>query len=284
VRSFFCNLQGRARKLQKNGYIIPGKVGNILSQTIRAVERALDVLLCFSKQTPELTMTQIAERVGIHKSTVHRLLATLQEKHFVERDESTGAYRLGINMLQMAYLTLEHNDLRHVVAPYLRQLSEQHRETVNLSILDGADVVYLDVVESPQRVKLAAATGQRLPAFCTASGKAILAFSPIEVVQQVLARGMPRYTQNTLESVDKFIEDMKQTREQGFSLSLQEYEEGINAIAVPILDHNNQPIASIAIAGPSYRLNQEKMLEIGPNILATIREISSEVEITTNSS
>ena len=131
-------------------------------------------------------MTQIAERVGIHKSTVHRLLATLEEKHFVERDESTGAYRLGINMLQMAYLTLERNDLRNIAARYLSQLSEQHRETVNLSVLDGPDVIYLDVVESPQRVKLAAAIGQRLPAFCTASGKATLAYSPIEVVQQVL--------------------------------------------------------------------------------------------------
>lgn len=227
-------------------------------------------------------MTQIAEKVGIHKSTVHRLLATLEEKHFVERDKSTGAYRLGINMLQMAYLTLERNDLRNIAARYLRQLSEQHRETVNLAILDGPDVIYLDVVESPQRVKLAAATGQRLPAFCTASGKAILAFSPFEVVQKVLEQGMPRYTQNTLISVESFFENMKQTQERGYALSLQEFEEGINAIAVPILDHRNQPIASVAVAGPSYRLTQERMAEIGNNLMATAHEISVEVEIATN--
>ncbi len=252
-----------------------------MSQTIRAVERALDVLLCFSRQTPELSMTQIAEQVGIHKSTAHRLLATLEEKQFVERDKSTGAYRLGISLLQMAYLTLQRNDLRNVAARYLRQLSEQYRETVNLAILNGPDVIYLDVVESPQRVKLAAATGQRLPAFCTASGKAILAFSPIELVQQVLEHGMPRYTQNTLVSLDSFFENMNQTRERGFALSLQEFEEGINAIAVPILDNRNQPIASVAVAGPSYRLTQERMIEIGNQILAIAREISTEFEMAT---
>ena len=258
------------------------KAGNTLSHTIRAVERALDVLLCFSRQTPELTMTQISERVGIHKSTVHRLLATLEEKHFVERDQSTGAYRLGLNMLQMAYLTLQRNDLRNIVARYLRQLSEEYLETVNLSILDGPDVIYLDVVESPQRVKLAAATGQRLPAFCTASGKAILAFSPDEVVQQVLKHGMPRYTQNTLVSAESFFENLNQTRERGFALSDQEFEEGINAIAVPILDLANQPLASVAIAGPSYRLTKDRMIGIGEQILETAREISIEVEMSTN--
>ena len=227
-------------------------------------------------------MTQISERVGIHKSTVHRLLATLEEKHFVERDLSTGAYRLGINMLQMAYLTLQRNDLRNIAARYLRQLSEKYRETINLSILDDPDVIYLDVVESPQRVKLAAATGQRLPAFCTASGKVILAFSSDEVVEQVLEHGMPQYTQNTLNSIDRFMENMNQTREQGFALSLQEFEEGINAIAVPILDHRNQPIASVAVAGPSYRLTKEKMIGIGQQILSVAQEMSTEVNLATN--
>ena len=228
-------------------------------------------------------MTQISEKIGIHKSTVHRLLATLEEKHFVERDISTGTYHLGINMLQLAYLTLEHNYLRQMTKRYLQRLSEEHRETINLSILDGADVVYLEVVESSQRVKLAAATGQRLPAFCTASGKAILAFSPDEVVQKVLDRGMPRYTKNTLVSRESFFENLNHTREQGFALSLQEFEEGINAIAVPILDHNNLPIASVAVAGPSFRLTYERMIEIGPEVLAAVREISFEVEMAINS-
>lgn len=250
-----------------------------MSESIRAVERALDVLMCFTNQTPELTMTQISDLIGINKSTVHRLLATLEGKRFVERDAVTGFYKPGIRLLQMAFLTMENNDLRRLAAPFLHNLCNQFRENVNLSILDGADVVYVDAIESSQRVKLAAAPGQRLPAFCTASGKAILAFLPEENIKHILERGMPGYTQNTLTSPELFFENIRQVRELGFAISIQEFEDGINAIAAPIC---NQPIASISIAGPAYRLTRERMLEIGPDLLVTAKNIAMEVERTLN--
>lgn len=250
-----------------------------MSESIRAVERALEVLMCFTSQTPELTMTQISEMVGINKSTIHRLLATLEGKRFVERDQVTGMYRPGIRLLQMAFLTLEHNDLRRLAAPFLHKLCDQFRENVNLSVLDDTDVVYLDVIESPQRVKLAAMPGQRLPAFCTASGKAILAFLPEEKIQDILARGIPRYTQNTLTTEEAFLDDMRRTRERGYAFSEQEFEDGINAIAAPICHH---PIASVSIAGPAYRLTRERMIEIGSTLLETVKEIALEIEVANN--
>jgi DNA-binding IclR family transcriptional regulator len=170
---------------------------------------------------------------------------------------------------------MEHNSLRRLAAPFLQDLCNQYRENVNLSLLDGADVVYVDVIESSQRVKLAATPGQRLPAFCTASGKSMLAFLPEEQVKHILERGMPKYTQTTVESVEDFFKDMHQIREQGFAISDQEFEEGINAIAAPICD---QPIASVSIAGPAYRLTRERMLEVGPNLLAVAKNIALEVE------
>ena len=250
-----------------------------MGESIRAVERALDVLMCFTSQTPELTMTQISEMVEINKSTVHRLLATLEGKRFVERDAITGLYKPGIRLLQMAFLTLEHNDLRRLAAPFLHNLCDQFRENVNLSVLDDTDVIYLEVIESPQRVKLAAEPGQRLPAFCTASGKAIIAFLPEDKVRDILARGMPKYTQNTLISEEVFWENMRHTREQGYAISEQEFEDGINAIAAPICNH---PIASVSIAGPAYRLTRERMIEIGPQLLTAVKKIAQEVELTNN--
>lgn len=248
-----------------------------MSESIRAVERALDVLMCFTNQTPELTMTQISDLVGINKSTIHRLLATLEGKRFVERDTATGLYKPGIRLLQMAFLTMEHNDLRRLSAPFLHNLCNQFCENVNLSILDGADVVYVGVVESLQRVKLAAIPGQRLPAFCTASGKSILAFLPEENVKRILECGMPRYTQYTIASPEIFFEDICHVRELGFAISEQEFEDGINAVAAPICD---QPIGSISIAGPAYRLTRERMLEIGPDLLIVAKNIAIEVERT----
>jgi IclR family KDG regulon transcriptional repressor len=248
-----------------------------LSETVRTVDRALDILLCFSRQTPELTMTQIAELVEINKSTVHRILGTLEERRFVERDATTGAYKPGPSLLQIAYLAIEYNDLCRLAGPFMHRLVEQYRETTTLGELDGLEVLYLDVIESPQRVKLAAATGQRLPAFCTASGKAILAFAQDELVQRVLESPLPQYTSNTLHSPEALLADLHQIREQGFAISLQEFEEGINAVAAPILGLNDQPIASVAVAGPSYRLTREHMVEIGTYIQVVAHDITSNI-------
>ena len=253
-----------------------------MSESVRAVDRALDVLLCFSSQTPELTMTQIAEQVGIHKSTAHRLLATLENKRFIQRDPETGIYRLGIRLLQMAYLTLEQNDLRRLAVPFMHQLCDMYEENIDLTILDGTDVVFINILEGPKRVKLAAAIGQRLPAYATASGKAILGFLPEKIVQRILDRGTPQLTSHTLNTQEVLLHDLKSVRELGFAISEQELEEQINAVAAPIFSQENYPVASIAVAGPAYRLTRQRMLEIGPNLVSTARTISEEVKMAAN--
>jgi IclR family acetate operon transcriptional repressor len=224
-------------------------------------------------------MTQIADQIGIHKSTVHRLLATLERRRFVQRDPATGAYQLGVRVLQMAYLTLEHNDLRRLATPFMRGLCDRHQENVDISVLDEDDVVFIHHLEGPQRVKVAATTGQRLPAFATASGRAILAYLPDPVVQRILAIGMPRYTRFTPPTAEKVFEDLQMIRERGFAYSEQEYEDGINAVAAPILDGVGRPFAATAIVGPAYRLTTQRMFEIGPDVIATARDIAQELAI-----
>jgi DNA-binding IclR family transcriptional regulator len=252
-----------------------------MSESVRAVDRALDVLLCFTNQTPELTMTQIADLVGIHKSTAHRLLATLENKRFIQRDQDTGIYRLGIRLLQMAYLTLEQNDLRRLAAPFMHRLCDLYEENIDLTVLDDTDVVFINILEGPQRVKLAAAIGQRLPAYATASGKAILGFMPEKQVRRILDRGMPQLTPHTFNSIDELSNNLDTVRELGFAISEQELEEQINAVAAPIFDQEHHPIASIAVAGPAYRLTRKRMMEIGPIVVTTAGEISLEIVMAT---
>jgi len=251
-----------------------------MSESIRAVERALEVLECFSIKTPELSMTQIAEKININKSTVHRLLATLERRRFVERDPISGTYRAGIHLLQLAYLAMETNDLRRVAEPFMRQLWEQVRETIDLAVFDGNEIVYVGVIESPQRVKLAAAVGQRLPAFCTASGKAFLAYLPKDTVMHVFEHDLHQYTPNTVISPERIIEDLRICQEQGFAITEQEFEEGINAIGAPIIGRNGMPIATVSVAGPAYRLTREKMIEMSSSVRETANMISQEVGMT----
>jgi DNA-binding IclR family transcriptional regulator len=250
-----------------------------MSEPIRAVNRALDILLCFTKQTPRLSMTQIAEQVGMNKSTVHRLLGTLEKRKLVQRDPETGLYQLGIRVLQMAYLTLEHNDLRNHATTFLRRLCEQHRETITLSVLDDTDVVFLDVIESSQRVKIAASIGQRLPAFATAAGKAMFAYLPAEAVKNILTRGMQPFTPKTIQSMDVLLNDLSHIRGLGYAISEQEYEDGINAVAAPILSSNGSPIAAIAVAGPAFRLPVERMRELAPTLMTAAKEIAQGFDI-----
>ena len=160
----------------------------------------------------------------------------------------------------------------------MKQLNDSFRETVTLSILDDSDMVYIAVDTSPQTVTLAAKTGQRLPAFCTASGKVVIAYSPDVVVNKIFDQGFPEYTPHTIRSTETMLHIINLVRERGFAYSDQEYEEGINAVAAPILDRNNQPLAAIAVAGPAYRLSVDRMLEIGPTVARVAKEISREFE------
>jgi DNA-binding IclR family transcriptional regulator len=159
----------------------------------------------------------------------------------------------------------------------MQRLNDMHLETITLSILDDKDMVYIAVLESPQKVKLAAEPGQRLPAFCTASGKVVIAYSPEDVGQLILEEGFRKYTSSTINTRETMLHILDLVRQRGFAYSEQEYEEGINAVAAPILDKKNRPLAAIAVAGPTYRLPVERMMEIGPTVAAIAKEISKEI-------
>jgi DNA-binding IclR family transcriptional regulator len=180
----------------------------------------------------------------------------------------------------MASLVLQDVDLHRWAHPYLQRLSAEFGETVDLSILDGSHVIYLEVIESPQRVKLAAAVGQRLPAFFTASGKALLAFLPEEQVRKIIAENIAESANHASLAVQDMIADLRAATECGYAISEQEYEEAINAVAAPIFDAEKNPIASIAIVGPSYRLTRERLPMLGESLRKMIEVISREVGLT----
>jgi len=244
---------------------------------VRAVERALDILLCFTHEEPTRSLTQIAEAIHMSKTTVHRLLATLESKRFITRDKATGVYRLGFRFIEMASLVLQDVDLHRWARPYLKTLSEECGETVDISVLDGSHVIYLEVIESPQRVKLAAAVGQRLPALFTASGKALLAFLPEQQVRAIVEQNLAERAERTPVSLPDILADLRLTAQRGYAISEQEYEEDINAVAAPICDASNRPIASIAIVGPSFRFTKDRLPALGEAIRKMNRVIAEEV-------
>jgi IclR family transcriptional regulator, KDG regulon repressor len=235
-------------------------------------------LLCFTREEPTRSLTQIAESVHMSKTTVHRLLTTLEIKRFITRDKVTSLYRLGFRYIEMAALVLQDLELHRWAHPYLQRLSNEFDETIDLSILDGSHVIYLEVIESSQRVKLAAAVGQRLPAFFTASGKALLAFLPEEQAEKIIGDNLAESPNHSSISPD-MLADLRATAERGYAIAEQEYEDAINAVAAPIFDAEKRPIASVAIVGPSFRLTRDRLPALGEALRDMTQEISNEVGV-----
>lgn len=249
-------------------------------RSTRAVDRALDILFCFKKNERDLTFTQIVERVGIHKSTVHRLIATLERRRFLQRVEENGSYRLGWALLELGFSVLEHTDLHRQATPYMQRLATESHETVDLGILDEKVVLYIQAIPSSQRVKISSAPGQRLPVFCTATGKALLAFLPDPQAQDILQSVRRRYTEHTTTALPDILKQLHRIRELGFAISEQEYEIGVNAVAAPILDAQQHPVAAMAIVGPTFRMSTERLLELGPSVRATTDAIARDLGLT----
>jgi IclR family KDG regulon transcriptional repressor len=250
---------------------------------VRAVNRALALLRCFSHDTPELSLAALAGRTSLSKSTALRLLATLEADRFIEHDPNTGLYSLGIVCVELGMSALEHMDLRKAALSRLSLLRDETQETVSLTVMEGDEVMYVDVLESPQPVKIAAKPGRRLPSHCTSTGKVFLAFMPPEEIDRLLSRDLKCYTPNTVCDPDLLREELRLVREQGFSISEEQFEPGIAAVAAPVWSKHGDLVAVVGLAGPSYRIPHGRALELGVAVRATANAISRQMGATLNS-
>jgi DNA-binding IclR family transcriptional regulator len=223
--------------------------------TIRVVDRALDVLRLLSDGEPRL-LAQVSGGVGLHSSTTFRVLATLIGRNFVERDEQTGQYTLGLASLELARAYQDGHYLRRLALPALQRLRDDTGETVHLAVLENMDVVYLDKQQSFQAVGIMSSrVGARLPAYCTGIGKALLAFAPGATVRRALACGpLPRYTAMTITDTGELLRELARVRERGYAFDRGEREAEIRCVAAPLFGRHGELLAAISVAGPANRM------------------------------
>ncbi|WP_018132693.1 IclR family transcriptional regulator [Effusibacillus pohliae] len=238
--------------------------------TVRAVERALDILLCFSGTEMELGLSEIAKKVGLHKSTVHRLLASLESKGFIRRNPQTDKYRLGWSVLELVSNVYQSDDLASIVVPQMTQLRDEVGETISLYIRVGKERIRTQAVESNQPVRRVANIGQRLPLYVGASGKVLLAWSDPDVVEAVM--NDPAWPEEL--SKRGFLEILAKTRDNGFAISIEEREPGAAAVAVPIFGRDKQIVAALSISGPVDRFTQDAVQRFIPAARQTAQIIS----------
>lgn len=241
---------------------------------VRSVDHALAVLAAFQAGTPFLTLTEISRHLGLSKSSVHALLASLERGGFVSRDARPGKYGLGPRVLQLASLRLEQSTVRSLARPILERLAQQLRETVFLGILDGDQAIYADRIESQERLRVAGEIGRPVPLHATALGKTLLAFSPEARIACELARPLEAYTCHTLVDPERMREELAQIRAQGFATSRGEHDAFTAGVAAPVYDHTGALVAGITIVGPLGRLEVDNAAAAA---LAGASDISAEL-------
>ncbi|MBD2848359.1 IclR family transcriptional regulator [Paenibacillus sp. IB182496] len=232
--------------------------------TVRAVERALEILLCFTAGS-DLAMTQIAERTGLHKSTVHRMLATLEEKGFVARDSASDRYRLGMSIWELSAHLANTDDPATVCLPEMERLRDTLGETVSLYVRDGMERIRIQAVQSNQAIRRVAPVGARLPLYVGASSKVLLAFDERAITTSDM--------KGWLASVDReqLLNQLEQIRALGYATSIEEREPGAAAVAAPIFDRSGRLVAALSVSGPASRLTAAKLEEHAAVIVHSAR-------------
>lgn len=242
-----------------------------------SLRRALSVLDYVRAQAGDprgSSLTRIADDLGINKSTVLRLTAPLVEADLLARDRETGWFRLGHGALRLGQAYLSSLDLRAVAAEPLRQLLRAVDETCHLVVYDAPDVVYIDKLENEHNVRMASRVGSRVPAYRTAVGKAILAWSNEDAVAEVIDNGMPEITKFTITDPDRFRAELDRVRRRGYSIDDRENEPEVRCVAAPVFDHTDGVAGALSVSGLVSRMTPARVREIGPLVVRTGLEIS----------
>jgi len=261
--------------MKKNREKIKG-TNKIRSSYVQSIERALTILEALSKEEKPLELKELAKKVKLHKTTTHRILKTLMERGYVENIDSSGVYKLGLQVLKLSGSLLENIEVRREAKLLLEELRGKSGETVHLGILEDGEIVYIEKIEGTGPLHMASGVGKRVPLYCTALGKAILAYLEEKELNTLLKDiKLEPKTPNTITSIERLKEELIKIRALGYSIDNIENEEGIRCVGAPIFDSTGEVVAAISVSGAAFYLPIERIeKELGPLIKATAVEIS----------
>src|ERR1700760_3428967 len=205
----------------------PAKAKEGERRRLSSVATAIELLKAFSEDEVEIGISALAKRLGVAKSTAHRLATTLVSEKLLEQDRANGEYPLGIALFRLGTLVRRRMNVSEVARPHLFSLRQTTNETVHLAILDGTQIMYVYFLESTQAVRMRSDLGLRKPAYCTAEGQAILAFRPPEIVQAVIRKGLQARTPQTITQPDGLMKVLDAVRQKGCAVEDEESEVGV---------------------------------------------------------
>jgi len=240
----------------------------------QSLGRALQMLASLGEG--ERSLDQLATELGVHKTTVLRLLRTMEAERFVRRD-AAHRYSLGSRLFALADAAREQHVVREVAAPHLRELNLKTGQTVHLAAWENGEVIYIDKLDSVRSVRMYSQVGVPAALHCTAVGKVLLAAQPERQREALLASMIYHaYTPNTITDPDKLRAELATTRERGWAQDKAEHESFVNCIGAPVTDRDGRVVGAVSVSVPDVLLNYDQVLELLPDLLATAEAISAD--------
>ena len=250
---------------------MPAKPGSATVQ-VQSLTRGLSLLEALARAEGGLTLTDVAQRVQLAPSTAHRLLATLEKMGYVYQGGELGRWYVGLQAFTVGTSFLANRDFVAQSHPYMRRLMEQSGETANLGILDGTDAVFIDQVQCREMMRTIVKLGSRVPLHASGVGKAMFAALPDDEIEAILkVKGLPRITANTITSPETMWSAIRVIRQRGWSFDDEEHALSTRCVAAPFYNEHAEVLGAISIAGPSSRLTDERIKQLGP-LVAHIAE------------
>ena len=245
-------------------------------KTIQSIDRMNEILSYLAEKPKGEKLTVISRDLMLNKSTAFGIISTLETLNYLEQDQETGKYYLGLKLFELGQAAYDRLDLVTVAKPHITRLSEMYEETVHIAVLSKSEVVYLDKVESPRSVRVSTQIGGRQPIYCTALGKALLANEE----ESINAETIPlidfiRYTSNTIVDKESFNKELQKIKCQGYAVDDEESELGLFCVAAPIFNGEHKVVAAISLAGTVARVKVKGGEELVEDVKETAAIVSA---------
>lgn len=247
-------------------------------KTIGSVTKAIEIIELLSSSHEELGATEISNRLNYGVSATYHILITLKICKIIEQDSKTKKYRLGIKLWKIGKMAREQNHLSFLIHPYLVRLRDITGETANLTILDNAEIVYIAQEESNRLIRMFTKIGARIPLYCSAAGKVLLAFQPEEKRTSIIEiLNFNKFTEKTVTDPTRLKKELRVIKDKGYAFDDEERELGVSCIAAPVFDFDGEVIAAISISGPTSRFDENSKQIFKESLLEITHDVSKQL-------
>lgn len=238
---------------------------------VKSLQKALIILNCFIKKS-RLGVTEISEMLDLNKSNVHNILTTFQAMNYLEQDEETGKYQLGVAIYELCQSAGDNFNIRKVMLPFMQEIADATNEVVYLAVPRDDEMIYLEAmhpVESYNLMRLV--LGEHAKMYCTGIGKAVLAYLPEETIEAYISRELIAYTEHTITDKEVLRRELQEIRERGYSIDNMEHELGVKCVGMPIFNRRGDLVAAVSVSGPSLRFSGERISEIAKMMRTSLK-------------